>query len=235
MRYSQVGSLAFTLAGVVAGCLAGASATLPSSRAAAQELDFESGEAAAAAPAAKAAPAAAAPAEGPPSEALANGLRLYKEERYPEASVQFQRIVEGETRDAAGNKQKAQFFLAKSLYHLKYYQSALAIFDEISQMGKGHIYYDQTLQWLAQLASQLLRTGIEGLAGVGGLAAVCGNRCVERRGRVVVQVVWLAPHGCLEPNAPERRGPEVLARAQIVLKQIGERVDVLAAQRLQRV
>ncbi len=98
---------------------------------------------------------AAAPAEGPPSESLANGLRLYKEERYPEASVQFQRIVEGETRDAAGNKQKAQFFLAKSLYHLKYFQSALAIFDEISQMGKGHIYYDQTLQWLAQLASQL--------------------------------------------------------------------------------
>ena len=85
MRYSQVGSLAFTLAGVVAGCLVGASATLPSSRAVAQELDFDSGEAAAAAPAAKAAPAAAAPAEGPPSEALANGLRLYKEERYPEA------------------------------------------------------------------------------------------------------------------------------------------------------
>jgi TolA-binding protein len=100
-------------------------------------------------------PAAAAPAEGPPSEALANALRLYQENKYPEAAVQFQRIVEGEAKDSEGNKQKAQFFLGKSLFHMKYYQSALAVFDEISQVGKGHLYFDQTLQWLAQLASQL--------------------------------------------------------------------------------
>jgi TolA-binding protein len=99
--------------------------------------------------------AAAPPAEGPPSEALANALRLYQEERHQEAAVQLQRIVEGETQDAPGNQQKAQFFLGKSLYHLRYYQSALAVFDEISQMGKGHLFFDQTLQWLAQLASQL--------------------------------------------------------------------------------
>ena len=99
--------------------------------------------------------AAAAPSEGPPSEALANALRLYQENKYPEAAVQFQRIVEGEVKDSEGNKQKAQFFLGKSLFHLKYYQSALAVFDEISQQGKGHLYFDQTLQWLAQLASQL--------------------------------------------------------------------------------
>ena len=97
----------------------------------------------------------APPAEGPPSEALANALRLYQQERYQEAAVQFQRVVEGETQDAAANVQKAQFFLGKCLYHLRYYQSALAIFDEIGQMGAGHLYFDQTLQWLAQLASQL--------------------------------------------------------------------------------
>jgi tetratricopeptide (TPR) repeat protein len=98
---------------------------------------------------------AAPPAEGPPSESLANALRLYQEDRHQEAAVQLQRVVEGETKDAPGNQQKAQFFLGKSLYHLKYYQSALAVFDEISQLGKGHLYFDQTLQWLAQLASQL--------------------------------------------------------------------------------
>lgn len=98
---------------------------------------------------------AAPPAEGPPSEALANALRLYQQERYMEASVQFQRVVGGETDDAPANVQKAQFFLGKSLYHLRYYQSALAIFDEITQQGQGHIYFGQTLQWLAQLASQL--------------------------------------------------------------------------------
>ncbi len=97
----------------------------------------------------------APPAEGPPSEALANALRLYQQERYQEASVQFQRVVEGETQDAPANVQKAQFFLGKSLYHLRFYQSALAIFDEIGQAAQGHLYFNQTLQWLAQLASQL--------------------------------------------------------------------------------
>jgi len=97
----------------------------------------------------------APPAEGPPSEALANALRLYQQERYMESSVQFQRVVEGETQDAPANVQKAQFFLGKALYHLRYYQSALAIFDEITQQGQGHNYFGQTLQWLAQLATQL--------------------------------------------------------------------------------
>ncbi len=95
------------------------------------------------------------PAEGPPSEALANALRLYQQERHQEAAVQFQRVVEGESQDAPANVQKAQFFLGKCLYHLRFYQSALAIFDEIGQQGQGHLYFGQTLQWLAQLASQL--------------------------------------------------------------------------------
>ena len=84
----------------------------------------------------------APPAEGPPSEALANALRLYQQERY-------------QTQDAPANVQKAQFFLGKSLYHLRFYQSALAIFDEIGQAGQAHLYFGQTLQWLAQIASQL--------------------------------------------------------------------------------
>jgi tetratricopeptide (TPR) repeat protein len=97
----------------------------------------------------------APPAEGPPSEALANALRLYQQERYQEASVQFQRVVEGETQDAPANQQKAQFHLGKSLYHLGFYQSALAVFDEIVERGQAHLYFRATLQWLAQLASQL--------------------------------------------------------------------------------
>ena len=95
------------------------------------------------------------PAEGPPSEALANALRLYQQERYQEACVQFQRVVEGETNDAAANQQKAQFHLGKCLYHLGFYQSALAVFDEIVERGNAHLYFRATLQWLAQLASQL--------------------------------------------------------------------------------
>lgn len=97
----------------------------------------------------------APPAEGPPSEALANALRLYQQEQYLESAVQFQRVVEGETQDAPANVQKAQFFLGKALYHLRFYQSALVIFDEITQQGHAHNYFGETLQWLAQLATQL--------------------------------------------------------------------------------
>ena len=97
----------------------------------------------------------APPAEGPPSEELANALRLYQQERYAGSAVQFQRVVQGDSADAPANVQKAQFFLGKCLYHLRYYQSALAIFDEIGQQGHAHLYFNQTLQWLAQLASQL--------------------------------------------------------------------------------
>ena len=92
---------------------------------------------------------------GPPSRVLANAFRMYQRERYEEAAVQLQRVVQGETRDAPANVQKAQFFLGKTLYHLQFYQSALSLFDEISEKRRRHVFFDQTLQWLAQLASQL--------------------------------------------------------------------------------
>jgi len=97
------------------------SGALVAPRAQAQDMDFsidETGQ------------PPAPPAEGPPSEALANALRLYQSENYPAAAVQFQRVVEGESQDAPANVQKAQFFLGKCLYHLHYYQSALALFEE---------------------------------------------------------------------------------------------------------
>ena len=95
------------------------------------------------------------PAQGPPSEALANALRLYQQEKYGQAAVQFQRIVDGETGDQPANVQKAQFFLGKCLYHLKFYQAALGVFEQIVNMGNGHLYFQATLQWLAQLAREL--------------------------------------------------------------------------------
>jgi tetratricopeptide (TPR) repeat protein len=129
-----------------AGALAvatGLSATAYGQQAAQPDMNFAQGA------------ADAPPAEGPPSEALANALRLYQQERYQESCVQFQRVVEGETGDAPANQQKAQFHLGKCLYHLGFYQSALAVFDEIVERGAAHLYFNATLQWLAQLASQL--------------------------------------------------------------------------------
>jgi len=101
MRPSRVAKFVCTLTVV---------AMLPAGIAMAQDMEFnidETGQ------------PPAPPAEGPPSEALANALRLYQQERYQEASVQFQRVVEGETQDAPANVQKAQFFLGKSRYLLR--------------------------------------------------------------------------------------------------------------------
>jgi tetratricopeptide (TPR) repeat protein len=132
------------LAGVSAlGVALGLSATAYGQQAAQPDMNFAQGS------------NDAPPAEGPPSEALANALRLYQQERYQESCVQFQRVVEGETGDAPANQQKAQFHLGKCLYHLGFYQSALAVFDEIVERGPAHLYFRATLQWLAQLASQL--------------------------------------------------------------------------------
>jgi tetratricopeptide (TPR) repeat protein len=108
----------------------------------------------------------APPAEGPPSEAMAAGLRLYQQKAFREASVQFQRVVEGATTDAEANQMKAQFFLGKSLFHLKFYQSSLAVFEEIVQAGERHLYFRPTLEWLAQLSNVLPEpAGIIGLVG----------------------------------------------------------------------
>ncbi len=106
------------------------------------------------------------PPSGPPSEALANALRLYQQESYAQASVQFQRIVHGETGDEPANVQKAQFFLGKCFYHQHFFQAALGVFEEIAMMSTGHLYFQTSLQWLAQLSRELPEpAGIIGLVG----------------------------------------------------------------------
>jgi len=97
----------------------------------------------------------AALVDAPPSEALANGLRLYQRGRFQEAAVQFSRIVSGSTEDSVANVAKAQFFLSKSLFHLGHHRAALSIFEEITERGSDHPYFVQSLPWLAQLATQL--------------------------------------------------------------------------------
>ncbi len=100
-------------------------------------------------------PSPAPSVEAPPSEMLADALRLYQQERFAYAAVKLQKVVEGRTADCLHNLQKAQFVLGKSLYHLAFYQSALVVFDEITEQGRNHRFFDQTLQWLAQLAIEL--------------------------------------------------------------------------------
>src|SRR5580693_7561583 len=91
---------------------------------------------------------------GQPTEAAAQAKRLYDGEKWWDAAKALYRVSIGETGDDEGNKQIAQFNLAKSLYKLKFYQGAYSIFSEIADRP-NHLKYNETLLWLAKLATDL--------------------------------------------------------------------------------
>ncbi|HEX7671004.1 MAG TPA: hypothetical protein VF395_15520 [Polyangiaceae bacterium] len=95
----------------------------------------------------------AAPA-GQMTEEAAAAKRLFDKDRYAEAAVALYRVVAGETGDDPGNQQLATYYLAVSLYKLKFYQASYALFSMIS-MQKTHLKFRETLLWLAKLATQL--------------------------------------------------------------------------------
>ncbi len=119
------------------------------------DLDADSG----AAPAKGAKPAkpvdnSPPPQAGQPTEAAAQAKRLYESEKWWDAAKALFRVANGETGDDEGNKQIAQFNLAKALYKLKFYQAAYSIFSEIADKP-NHVKYGETLLWLAKLATDL--------------------------------------------------------------------------------
>lgn len=97
-----------------------------------------------------------APAKlGKPSKRLSAALTAFESKNYEQAAMGFQRVAAGKSKDGRGNRQKAQFLLGQTLYQMGYYQSALTVFDEISQQGPGHLFFGDTLEWLGKLASKL--------------------------------------------------------------------------------
>src|SRR5882672_154675 len=58
----------------------------------------------------------AAPAGDQPSKVLERAFKLYDGEDYYSASIELNKVVEGESGDTEGNKQKAEFWMAKALY-----------------------------------------------------------------------------------------------------------------------
>jgi tetratricopeptide (TPR) repeat protein len=89
---------------------------------------------------------------GPGSKTLEQALKLYDSEDYTNASIELNKVVEGQTTDDEGNKQRAEFFMGKTLFAMKFYSASLSYFDRIVQKGPAHRYYAKTLQWLASLS-----------------------------------------------------------------------------------
>ena len=90
-----------------------------------------------------------------PSEVLRRALDHYDTERFAQAAVMLQQVVEGATEDGESSRRQAQFFLAKALVHLGYDHAALALLDEITREGRAHPYFVQTLPWLGRLLQRL--------------------------------------------------------------------------------
>jgi tetratricopeptide (TPR) repeat protein len=92
---------------------------------------------------------------GPASKTLERALKLYDKGDYYSTSIELYKVLNGETQDDEGNKQRAEFFLGKTLYQMKFYAASLSIFDAIVQKGGAHRYHGITLKWLAALSKVL--------------------------------------------------------------------------------
>ncbi len=96
----------------------------------------------------------AAPA-GPPSPVMARAIKLYDKGDYYSSSIEFFKVLSDESGDSPGNKQRAEHFMGRALYNMKFYSAALSYFDRIVQQGANHAYYGAALKWLAALSLEL--------------------------------------------------------------------------------
>jgi len=94
----------------------------------------------------------------PPSKTLERAIKLYDKKDFFSASIELKKVLDGESGDDAKNKQRAEFFMGKTLYQMGFYAGALAYFDKIVQAGDNHTYHGATLKWLAALSRVLPET-----------------------------------------------------------------------------
>ena len=94
----------------------------------------------------------------PPSKTLERAAKLYDKGDYYSASIEFYKVLNKETDDAEANRQRAEFFMGKTLYQMGFYAGSLAYLDRIVTAGDSHRYYGATLKWLAALSRVLPET-----------------------------------------------------------------------------
>jgi hypothetical protein len=97
-------------------------------------------------------------AGGPPSKTLERAIKLYDKKDFFSASIELKKVIDGESGDDARNKQRAEFFMGKTLYQMGFYAGALAYFERIVKAGDQHTYHGATLKWLAALSRVLPET-----------------------------------------------------------------------------
>ncbi|HEY5936543.1 MAG TPA: hypothetical protein VIU61_17965 [Kofleriaceae bacterium] len=97
-------------------------------------------------------------ASGPPSKTLERAIKLYDKKDFFSSSIELKKVLDGESGDDAKNKQRAEFFMGKTLYQMGFYAGSLAYFDKIVTAGDAHTYHAAALKWLAALSRVLPET-----------------------------------------------------------------------------
>jgi tetratricopeptide (TPR) repeat protein len=97
-------------------------------------------------------------ASTPPSKTLERAIKLYDKKDFFSASIELKKVLDGESGDDAKNKQRAEFFMGKTLYQMGFYAGSMAYFDKIVQGGDNHTYHGAALKWLAALSRVLPET-----------------------------------------------------------------------------
>ena len=90
------------------------------------------------------------------SRTLDRAVKLYDKKDWYSASIELQKVLSGQ--EDAKSKQRAEFFMGKTLYQLGFYAGSLAYFDKIVTAGKDHTYHGAALKWLAALSRVLPET-----------------------------------------------------------------------------
>lgn len=103
---------------------------------------------------------------GEPTSTMSQAKAAFDGKRWAEAAQGLYSVVSGSSGDDAGNVQLAEFYLAQSLYFLKFYQSS---FDGFSKIAKNpqHLKFAETLLWLAKLATDTLPEPADIISAVG--------------------------------------------------------------------
>jgi len=97
---------------------------------------------------------AVAAVAGEPTAAMKQAKDAFDKKSYAQAAQGMYDVVSGASGDDAGNKQLAEFYLAQSLYFLKFYQASFDTFTKIAS-NQAHLKFGETLLWLAKLATDL--------------------------------------------------------------------------------
>jgi len=90
----------------------------------------------------------------PESKTMKRAIKFYGNKDYYSGSIFLHKVLTHKEDDET-TKERAQFFMGKSLYHLRFYSASLSYFDKIVEKGDAHKYYKATLIWLASLQRKL--------------------------------------------------------------------------------